>query len=321
MASVATLEVISPGLLTTVQDGGRWGYGKFGVPPSGALDPFSLRVGNLLVGNQEGEAALEITLMGPEFLALEDVVIALTGADLQPLLNGDPLRMWTAHRIKKGDVIAFKGLRGGCRAYLAIGGGIDLPSIMGSKSTNLLARFGGIDGRPLKRGDVIHSRSPHLYLKMAGRSFPRGHIPSYPGEALLRVIFGPQGDEFPQEARERLLTSPYKVSAHSDRTGIRLKGPPLHRKEGVAESIISEGVVPGAIQVPGDAHPIILLRETVTGGYRKIATVITADLPLAGQLKPGDTVRFQEASLEEAHRALREMEAMIRGVDIGGRIR
>ena len=304
---------MAPGPLTTVQDRGRFGFGRYGVPPSGAVDPFSLRVANLLADNREDEAALEITIFGPKLIALIDVIIGITGADLQPKVNETPLEMWRSHLLKKGDVISFKGPKSGCRAYLAIGGGISVQEIMGSKSTNLAAQFGGFEGRPLRRGDIIWSDSPAHHLKAAGKSFDKDLIPPYPKDQILRVIPGPQDDHFSAKAKEIFLSSPFQVTPQSDRTGIRLAGPRIEAKQGHKESIISEGVVPGTVQIPGDSQPIIILGETVTGGYRKVATVISADLPLLGQLKPGDMVNFRRVSMEEAYQAVRKMEDMVVG--------
>ena len=265
MGAVETLEILVPGPLTTVQDRGRFGFGGYGVPPSGAVDPFSLRVGNLLVGNKEDEASLEITIIGPKVVALIDTLIAITGADLQPKVNEIPLEMWRSQLLKKGDILSFKGPKSGCRAYLAIGGGISVQSIMGSKSTNLAAQFGGLEGRPLRKGDIISSDSPARYLKAVGRSLDKALIPSYAKGQVLRVISGPQDNHFSTKAKEIFLGSPFRVTPQSDRTGIRLAGPHIEAKKNLKESIISEGVVPGTIQIPGDAQPIIILVETVTG--------------------------------------------------------
>ena len=311
MATVETFEVVAPGPLTTVQDRGRFGYGRYGVAPSGALDSFSFRVANLLVGNPENEACLEITLSGLRVKALTEVAIAVTGADLQAHSNDKPLDMWTSWILGKGDTVSFRGLKGGCRSYLAIGGGISLPEVMGSKSTNLSSKFGGLDGRPLQKGDILSSTSPYLHLKTGGSTFPQAWIPPHAKERHLRVILGPQDDQFTEKGKKTFLGSPYQVSPDSDRTGIRLAGPMIERRPEVSESIISEGVISGTIQVPGDGQPIIILVETVTGGYRKIATVITADLPLLGQVKPGDTVTFKQVSLDDAYEALRETEEKI----------
>jgi antagonist of KipI len=321
LGAVKTLEILAPGLLSTVQDRGRFGFGRYGVAPSGALDSFSLRIGNFLVGNPEDEACLEITLFGFKAKALTDLVIAVTGADLEPFLNETPLEMWRAHVLRKGEILSFRTPKSGCRAYLALGGGISLPPVMGSKSTNLSCGFGGFMGRPLQKTDLLSSALPHLHLQAAGRRLEPKWIPAYPEEWVLRAIFGPQDDQFTEEGRDLFLRSAFSVTPKCDRTGIRLAGPAIQRKAGMEESIISEGVVPGAVQVPGDGQPIIILVETVTGGYRKIATVVTADLPLLGQVKPGDRVRFQSVSTDEAHQALRQVEEMIRefkeGLSVG----
>jgi len=311
MAAVETLKILTAGALTTVQDLGRFGAGRFGVPFSGAVDNFSLRIGNLLVSNREDEAALEITVIGPRILALADAVIAVTGADMRPAINGKPVHMWRSQFLHKGDILSFKGARNGCRAYLAIGGGISVPLVLGSRSTNLSARFGGLEGRPLKKDDILFSVSPAAHLSTESKTFESTSIPFYASEQRLRVMPGPQDHHFAIRSKELFLSSPFRVTSESDRVGIRLSGPRIQALQGLDESIISEGVVPGAIQVPGDAQPIILLGETITGGYRKIATVISADLPLLGQLRPGDTVRFSAVSIKEAISALKETETMI----------
>jgi antagonist of KipI len=308
---IATLEILMQGPLSTVQDLGRPGFARYGVPPSGALDSFSLRVANLLVGNPEGEAGIEITVMGLKVRAIADLAIAVTGGDLQPQVNDNPLEMWRSHILREGDILSFRGPRSGCRAYLAVGGGISVDPVMGSRSTNLSSRFGGFQGRPLRKGDILSSGSPHFHLKVGKRILSPEWIPRYAGDWLLRVISGPQQDDFTETVRGLFLSSVFTVTPQSDRTGIRLAGPAVERKDGVPESIISEGVIPGAIQIPGDGQPIIILVETVTGGYRKIATVITADLPLLGQVKPGDRVKFNEVSLEEASEVLGEQEERI----------
>ena len=305
------LEVISPGPLTTIQDLGRYGLGRYGVPPSGALDHFSVRIANLLVGNREDEACIETTLMGLKVKALRDLVIAVTGADLQPHLNDSPCRMWQSLIIRKDDVLHFKALKAGCRAYLAMGGGVSLDPVLGSKSTNLTSGFGGHEGRQLRKGDILFTTSPFDHFNLTMRALNQDRIPVYTKDWVLRILWGPQDADFAPESKTKLLDSFFKVTPMSDRKGIRLSGPPIHRKEGINESIISEGVVPGSIQVPGDGQPIIILVETVTGGYRKIATIIAADIPLLGQIKPGDHVLFRAVSLEQALFALEESEQII----------
>ncbi len=308
MDIIESLEILSPGPLTTVQDPGRYGFGRYGVPPSGALDSFSLRVANVLVGNPEGEAGIEITLMGLKVRVLTDLIVALCGGDLQPYLNDKPLDMWRSQMVRKGDTLFLKAPRTGCRAYLAIGGGIRLKPVLASKSTNLASKFGGHEGRALRKGDLLFSAAPEQHFQNAGKIFTPHGRPSYTGNWDLRVLLGPQDQDFPEESKRLFLNSSFTVSTQSDRTGIRLSGPALHRKRDLGDSIISEGIVPGAIQVPGDGQPIILLVETVTGGYRKIATVISADLCLLGQIKPGEQVRFQEISMAEARTAIQGRE-------------
>jgi len=311
MGAVAALQVLEPGPLTSVQDLGRPGFGRYGVPPAGAADPLSLRIANLLVGNDEGEGALEITLTGLRVKALVRIVVAVTGADTRPIANGTPFKMWTAQVVAPGQVLSLRPAINGCRAYLAIGGGVAVSRIMGSKSTYLSSRFGGMEGRPLRRGDVIFCDDPESHLQAVGRVFPKALTPRYSNSWVLRVIPGPEEDHFSESTRTAFLAAAYQVSPHSDRTGIRLNGPVIQRLDQFTESIISEGVVAGAIQVPGDGQPIILLNETVTGGYRKIATVISVDLPFLGQMKPGDRVSFKAVSSEEAQEALTKREDVL----------
>jgi biotin-dependent carboxylase-like uncharacterized protein len=307
MEKVATFEVLEPGILTTIQDLGRYGFSQFGVPPSGALDTFSLRVSNLLVGNDE-EAGLEITLMGLRIRALKEVVIAITGGDLSPTLNGEPVEMWRTHLLVQEDIIAFKKVSAGCRAYLSAGGGFIVPKIMGSSSTYLSGKFGGLEGRPLRRGDVLYTSGSSSSLDKLGLRFPSDWIPSLEKEVLLRVIPGPQDHHFTDGGFQTLTSSSYEVTPQCDRMGIRLEGPRIERRLDVEESIISEGLISGAVQVPGDGKPIIILTELVTGGYTKIVTIISTDLPRVAQLKPGNRVKFKPVSIEEAHYLLKEQE-------------
>jgi len=305
---IAAFEVINPGILTTIQDAGRFGYSRFGVPPSGALDPFSFRVTNLLVNNQGNEACLETTLMGLRLKALNESVIAITGGDLSPSLNGEPLEMWRTHLLIEGDVVAFKKVRSGCRACLSASGGFIVPEVMGSRSTYLSGKFGGLEGRPLKKGDILYRLDSPPPLNRLGLRFPNEWIPSFEKEANLRVIPGPQDHHFTEKGFRTFCTSTYHVTPSCDRMGIRLDGPKIERRSDVEESIISEGFLSGAIQVPGDGKPIIILTELVSGGYTKIATVISVDLAKVAQLKPGDRARFNPIPIEEAHQLLKEQE-------------
>jgi antagonist of KipI len=312
MAAIDVFDIIAPGVLSTIQDLGRTGYRHYGVAPGGALDGLALRVGNLLVDNPEGEAGIEITLMGFKALALADTAIAVTGANLRPTVDGRPMEMWTSRLLKKGQVLSFEEPVCGLRAYLAVGGGLALPPVLGSISTNLPSGFGGYEGRSLRPGDVLASPAPEHHLETAGRTWDEKLIPDYDSDTrTLRVIPGPQDDQFTWEAVEIFLNGEYRVLPSSDRTGIRLDGPEIHRQPQQPESIVSEGVMPGTIQIPGDAKPIIILGETASGGYRKIATVITADLHLLGQILPGDRVWFRAVTEKEAVRALWQIEVQI----------
>ncbi len=312
MERVEAFEVIEPGVLTTIQDLGRYGFSQFGVPPSGALDTFSFRAGNLLVGNREEEACLETTLNGLKIRALKEAVISITGGDLSPTLNEEALAMWRTHLLVEGDVIRFKKVRAGCRAYLAVSGGFVVPRIMGSASTYLSGNFGGLEGRKLKRGDILCTLEISSSLNKLGLQFPMHWISSPEKEVPLRVIPGPQDDHFTEEGFQTFCSSSYYVTPQCDRMGVRLEGPKIERRPDVDESIISEGLIAGAIQVPGDGKPIIILTELVTGGYTKIATIISADLPRVAQLKPGDHVRFKPISVETSHTLLKEQEERLR---------
>jgi antagonist of KipI len=310
---VETFEVLEPGILTTFQDLGRYGFSQFGVPPSGASDTFSLRVCNLLVGNREEGACLEITLTGLKIKALREVVIAITGGDLSPVLNGEPLEMWRTLLLVEGDVIHFKKVRAGCRAYLTVGGGFAVAKIMGSSSTYLSGKFGGFEGRALRRGDVLYAFDISSPLNKLGLRFPSDWLPLWKKEEMfLRVIPGPQDHHFTEKGFQTFFSSSYQVTPQCDRMGVRLEGPKIERRSDVEESIISEGLISGTIQVPGDGKPIIILTELVTGGYTKIATIISPDLPKVAQLKPGDHVRFNPVSIEEAYLLLREQEERLR---------
>jgi len=311
MAGANMFEVLSPGILSTVQDLGRFGCARYGVAVSGALDGFAVRVGNLLVGNDENAAVVETTLMGLRIKALRETVLAVTGGDLQPRKADGPFPMWRSCRVREGETIVFTGPASGFRSYLAVAGGIQVPTVMGSRSTNLSSGFGGFEGRALRAGDILAAGPVQDAERFADRGLMADAVPGYAPPWRLRVVWGPQDDHFSEEGRQTFVAAAFTVSPDSNRTGIRLKGPVVARKTGMEESIISEGILSGAIQVPGDGQPIIILGETASGGYRKIATVISADLPLLGQITPGDEVGFAAVTLEEALQALREVENKI----------
>jgi len=305
--------VLSPGSLTTVQDRGRFGFLDRGVPPSGALDPFAFRAANLLAGNPGGAAVLEITMMGPALEVLCDAAdIALAGADMGLTVNRQAAPMWQTVRVRKGDLVRVGQARSGCRAYLAVTGGIDVPVIMGSRSTCLKARIGGVEGRMLRKGDILR-RLEGEPLRHP-RVFPPGRIPVYRPEIVLRAIPGPQEEAF-GSGLGMFFDALYDIAPEADRMGYRLQGPPVHHVEGFPQSIISEPTVPGNVQLPADGRPIILLVEQTTGGYTKIATVISPDIPKIAQAIPGNRVRFREATLEEAHRVVREEALLMRELE------
>ncbi len=288
-------EVVQPGPMTTVQDLGRIGYQQYGVPTSGALDDYAFRLGNLLVGNEEGAAALEITLFGCQLRALQDTLIAITGADLAPAINGRPAPIWESLWIKRDQLLSFSQLRKGCRSYLAVAGGIRVPEVMKSASTCVRAGIGGLNGRPLRKGDIL--RADVAFTRTA--QIPAKYIPTYSNALALRVILGPQDDYFTKDGISTFLNSEYTVSAQADRMGYRLEGPVIQHSGGA--DIVSDGIPLGAIQVPGDGLPIILLvdRQTI-GGYTKIANIISADIPKVAQAKPGDRIRFQQVKGAQA---------------------
>lgn len=292
----------NPGVLTTIQDEGRYGYEQFGMSPAGPMDGTAFRTANLLVGNPEGESALEATVLGPTLRFDQDNVVAVTGADMAPILNGRPCPMYQAVAVKAGDRLALGAAKTGCRAYIAFAGGLDVPQVMGSRATALQNKVGGFQGRKLAKGDSLGFRAPNPALLLP-RTAP---VPAHVGrEVVIRVILGPQDDAFTEEGVRTFLSQPYAVSKDFDRMGCRLEGPVIrHKTDG---NIISDGMVTGAIQVPTSGQPIIMLAERQTvGGYTKIATVISADLPLVGQRKTGDVIRFQAVSVEQAHRAWRD---------------
>jgi antagonist of KipI len=303
--------VRNPGSMTTVQDLGRPAFLDRGVPFSGALDPFACRVANLLVGNPESAAVLEITMLGPTLEVLVPADIALTGADMGMTVNRSPVRGWRSARVNPGDLIRIPRAQEGCRAYLAVAGGIDAPPVMGSRSTFVRAAIGGIAGRALLKGDVLH-RGEGASQEQP-RTLPEAWIPRYPREILLRAVPGPQDDLF-REGIAAFFGAAYEVSLQTDRMGCRLGGPVVRRDSGGAESIVTEPTVPGNIQIPADGQPIILLVEQTSGGYAKIATVIAADLPWVAQAVPGNAVRFERVTLENAHRLYREEQEMLRRI-------
>jgi biotin-dependent carboxylase-like uncharacterized protein len=276
------------------------------------MDPFALRTANWLVGNPPDAAVLEITLAGPRLRATENCLIATAGADLGLWVNGWDLPPWMAVFVRQGWLIEFAGRQMGCRAVVAVAGGIDVEPVMGSRSTYLSGGLGGFEGRTLQRGDLVPVGQAAFNLpERAGRTFPRRLIPNYGDTPEVRVVLGPQDDYFTENGITTFLSREYEVSSTSDRMGCRLQGLPIAHKGDTG--IISDGIPLGAVQVPPDGQPIVMMADRqTTGGYPKIATVISADIPLLAQCMPGQSsVRFKVVGVEEAQTNYREMLAAL----------
>jgi antagonist of KipI len=299
---MSSVRVIRGGMLTTIQDSGRWGYQSRGVPVAGPMDPLSHRLANALVGNDRGAATLEVTLLGPELEFEDERVVAVTGADFEITLDGKPAPAGAPFIVSAESHLRFGPRRRGARAYLAIRGGVAVPSVLGSRATHLISAMGGVAGRALKAGDrlplgVADVMRPTA-APLADRLVP---LPAQP--ARLRVLPGPQADAFAADALNALQSAPYTVGQQSDRMGFRLVGPPLAHARGA--DIISDATPLGVLQVPASGQPILLMADRqTTGGYPKIATVISADMAVAGQLGPGDTIVFSMCAPREAMAAL-----------------
>jgi antagonist of KipI len=295
-----SLQIIKPGLLTTVQDLGRFGHQESGVPVAGPMDAFSHRLANQLVGNDIDAATLEVTLIGPELIVDVDTTIAITGAHFEVTCDDRVVGMGASYAVKAGQRLRFGRVLQGARAYLAVAGGVQTPRVLGSRATHLVSRMGGLAGRALASGDRVPipvSAPPRPQRKSPGLTLPTR------GRALLRVMPGPQDHWFEPDAMRTIAGVSFRISPRSNRMGYRLQGPPLARvREG---ELISEPVGIGAIQVPAAGEPILLMADRQTaGGYPKIGHVIAADLPLAGQLAPGDFIEFVLCTRQEAVAAL-----------------
>ncbi|NIS61705.1 MAG: 5-oxoprolinase/urea amidolyase family protein [Proteobacteria bacterium] len=300
-----TLEILHGGTFTTIQDLGRKGYQRFGMPTAGAMDTTSLRMANRLVQNDEGQACLEITLIGLRLLVLRDIMIAITGGDLMPRVNGSPLPLWQTVSIPRDSEISFTGVRNGIRSYLAVAGGIQVPEIMGSKSTYIRGGIGGLEGKALTKGDRLRIGPQSLRLPLC--KLKEELIPCYGREWKTRVIMGPQDDYFSKKGIETFISSEYTITPESDRMGYRLEGPVIEQQRGA--DIISDATCLGSIQVPGQGLPIILFADRqTTGGYPKIATAISVDIYDLGQAKPGDKIRFSPIGIAEAHTVRKDYE-------------
>jgi biotin-dependent carboxylase-like uncharacterized protein len=330
------LEVIEAGLQTTVQDVGRRRGQSLGIPPSGAQDGLALRLANLLVGNSPGgplilrddpgAAGLEMLLIGAKLKALAECVVAVTGADVTPLIDGAPAPAWTALRLKIGDVLWFAPPRRGARAYLAVHGGIDVPLYLGSRATHVRGGFGGFQGRALQKGDRLPIGSASRALgELVGRRLPDELAPRHHAPWQVRVVPGPEDYLFTPGSVETFFTAEWRLNAKADRTGFRYIGPQLGFKPGArpeyliqdagadpSNIVIDPGAPVGTIQVPSGVEPIVLGVDAPSiGGYARIGVVITPDMSRVGQTRPGEITRFEPLTHEEAVQALKAQEAVI----------
>jgi antagonist of KipI len=309
------LEILKPGLLTTLQDLGRFGYQHAGIPTAGAMDPFALRAANFLVGNEPEAAVLEMTVLGPAVRFDEPAVIAVTGGDLGPRLDGREVECWRSCLVRSGATLDFSGRRTGARSYLAVSGGIDVKPWLGSCSTYLLAAVGGLEGRALRAGDRLPiGRRSLSTVGVAGRSLPVERRPAYSSRPTIRVILGPHADRFTDEGIDVFLTGIYEIASASNRIAYRLEGPKIVHTRG--PDLISCGIALGGIQVPGNGQPILHMADHPTmGGYTLIAHVIQADIPLLAQCLPGDHLTFEIAGFEEARESLRRLLGGLQATD------
>lgn len=299
-----------PGMLCTIQDMGRKKYGKYGISISGAIDTFAHQIANRLVGNKEDQATLEITLSGWVGEFQSDHWIAITGGNLCPLIDGKEVPMWRPIWVRQGSTLVFKRVINGCRAYVAVSGGLDIDSVMESGSTYLRAGIGGLEGRSLQKNDIIHIQKSRLLLPSSidqrtdsfysvRWSIAYSLLPHYHQSPVIRFISGRQWDDFTKQSQQLLCENEYQITPQSDRMGYRLQGAPLQLTQ--PHEYISEAVADGTIQVPVDGQPIVLMADRQTlGGYPKIGHVITVDLPLLAQLAPGDSLRFYRITLAQA---------------------
>ena len=317
MTTVPLLRVESPGLLTTVQDGGRWGHQRDGMVVAGAMDPFAAAVANGLVGNERGAAVLEITQTGPVLRALADLRLALCGGDLSPAVDGLPAPLWKTLTLCEGQTLTFGRRRSGARVYRAVAGGFQVPIVLDSRATFLRGRIGGFAGRRLEAGDVLEG-IPQCPLPGA-RGLRPADIPAYALPAVLRVLPGPHLPAFTEPGRDTFFSATYSVSPLSDRQGYRLDGPAVAHAD--VGDILSEAMPLGGVQIPPDGQPILLMADRqTTGGYPLVGVVLSADLSRAAQLAPGDPVRFQAVDLAAAHALAMRQERWLRVV-MGGSAR
>ena len=305
-----TIKILDAGLLTTVQDLGRYGFQRYGVSASGVMDEYSAKIANKLVGNKVGEAVLETTLKGVQIEFLQNTAVAITGGNCDVTLNGTKIELWQSYLVNRGDILKMGICRSGLRNYLAFAGGIDVPIIMNSKSTNLKAKVGGFNGRKLMAGDILSVGVGSLETPLTLNKY---YIPTYSKDIKVGVILGQQDDHFTEAGIKTFLNETYTVTQESDRMGIRLSsvsGATIEHKNGA--DIISDGITFGAIQVPGSGQPIVMMADRqTTGGYTKIGNVISSDLAKLAQATPGTKVKFVEYTLEQAVQTIKNNDIII----------
>jgi antagonist of KipI len=306
--STPIFRVIKPGLQTTVQDLGRYGYQQFGVSPAGAMDPYTMQVANLLVGNSLGEAVLEASFIGPILEALCDLVISICGGDFSPKVDGQTVQMWKSFGLKKGQVVSIGQCIRGARTYIAIAGGIDVPTVLDSKSTFINGNIGGFKGRALKKEDTL---SGFPLIRKPFKSIHPDLIPVYKKQLDIRVMLGPHAHLFTEQSLRQFLSEGYSISPQSNRMGYQLNGPKLEHCKG--PDVISDPIPLGGIQVPASGQPIILMADhQTTGGYTRIGTVISVDIPKLAQAVPDTMIKFSQIGLNEAQRLYLERQALIK---------
>ncbi len=313
--SVPFLKVLVPGLFSTIQDLGRTKYRKFGITTSGAMDDFALRIGNRLVGNNQDEAGIELTVIGGEYLIMEDCIISITGGNLNPEVDGKDILMWESIFLKKDSKLSFNNFGQGVRSYLCIQGGIDVPLVLGSRSTDMKIGIGGYNGGVLKSGDTIFKKNHNLEIAHVGNIFPSHLVNNYyswdESQLKIRVILGSDLIHFTKRGINTFLNSEYVISERANRMGYHLEGPKIeHSKKG--PNIVTNVTPTGSIQVPGSGLPIVLLRDNqTTGGYPKIATIITPDIGVLVQRTTWEKISFSRVEIEESYQLYKQRENLI----------
>lgn len=297
------IEFLTGGLLTTIQDKGRYGMQRYGVAVSGAMDHYAHSLGNILVGNERSEASLEITMLGPDVKFHTPVVFAVCGAKFSGMhLNGQPIECNRAYCAKAGDILKIGAAEKGVRAYLSIAGGLQVTQIHGSSATYIRGGIGGLDGRAIKAGDTLRLKAPVSVLKkMEERKVDLDHYYQYDQIRKIRVLMGPQDDYFSEKGKETFLSAEYTMTHENDRMGYRTDGPDVEYAEGYDGNIVSDGIPKGAIQIPSGKPIIMMADRQTTGGYAKIASVVNVDLAQVAQMRAGDKLMFQKVNIDDAH--------------------